>query len=185
MSKSPTQLLADARQSPGVSANAVQAVAAVALALDRGVDRSAARFVLSCVEGLFIDLPATPSNVASPPTPATLSWYPEWWLHPRGDRPRRGCGALRSVCRDADGEAPSRWFWQYCHPAWRPNDIKTGRLATVNPRARQVSERDIAGGHACSSGILGSRRCQRLDFGVTPVQPFPGRCCPQCVATGS
>lgn len=56
------------------------------------------------------------------------------------------------VCRDADGEAPSLWFWQHCDPMLTVlMDAKAGPLCDCNPDE-----------HRMYSNATGLRSCPHL-----------------------
>ena len=64
----------------------------------------------------------------------TLTWCPQWWQHPEAIARLEALWRAWEVCRDTDGEAPSRWFWQHCDPILAVlTDAKTGPMADCKP----------------------------------------------------
>lgn len=64
----------------------------------------------------------------------TLTWCPQWWQHPEAIARLEALWRAWEICRDADGEAPSRWFWQHCDPTLTAlMDAKTGPMSDCTP----------------------------------------------------
>jgi hypothetical protein len=64
----------------------------------------------------------------------TLTWCPRWWEHPEAIARLEALWRAWEVCRDDDGESPSRWFWQHCDPMLAVlMDAKLGPLADCKP----------------------------------------------------
>jgi hypothetical protein len=92
-------------------------------------------FVYSCVEDWFINLLApTIERRLDAAGAGTLTWCPQWWQHAEAIARLEALWRAWEVCRDADGEAPSRWFWQHCDPMLAVlMDAKAGPLCDCKP----------------------------------------------------
>jgi hypothetical protein len=66
----------------------------------------------------------------------TLTWCPAWWAHPEVIARLEALWRAWEVCRDTDGEAPSRWFWQHCDPHLAIlMDARVGPMSDCGPSA--------------------------------------------------
>jgi hypothetical protein len=96
-------------------------------------------FVHTCVEDWFINVLAPTIERRLDATGAgTLTWCPQWWQHPEAIARLEALWRAWEVCRAADGEAPSRWFWQHCDPMLGVlMDAKAGPLSDCKPDAHR------------------------------------------------
>lgn len=94
-------------------------------------------FVYSCVEDWVLNLLApTIERRLDAAGAGTLTWCPEWWRHAEAIARLEALWRAWEVCRDADGESPSRWFWQHCDPMLAVlMDTKVGPMSNCKPDA--------------------------------------------------
>lgn len=102
-------------------------------------DKELPEFFYSSVEDWFINLFAKMIERRLDAAGAgTLTWCPQWWKHDEAIARLEGLWRAWEVCRDTDGEAPSRWFWMHCDPMLAVlMDAKTGPLSDCKPDAHR------------------------------------------------
>jgi hypothetical protein len=90
----------------------------------------------------------------------TLTWCPQWWTHPEVIARLEALWRAWEVCRDADGESPSRWFTSHCDPQLAVlMDSSVGPMSDCGPTGhRRYHRASHLPGETAPAGYWGAGR---------------------------